>query len=203
MNVRFIEKDKLRQAAQSFQKEFNLPKHVPTPIENIAEFGFEIDIIPIPGLERAFDIVGFISKDLTEIRVDEHVYHHQQGRYRFTLAHELSHAYLHRTIFENADFDDADSWKNFATSGIGEADYARMEFQADYLAGLILVPETPLRRQFNLAIKKARATGLDVYVEREHAMNYIARHLSNEDIFNVSQKTVEIRISEDSLFDLS
>ena len=100
MAVPYLSDENLRQHADDFQKEFNLPKHLPVPIDRIAEFGFGIDIIPIPGIERAFDVVGFISRDLTEIRVDERVYKFQEARYRFTVAHELSHAILHRDVFQ-------------------------------------------------------------------------------------------------------
>lgn len=153
-------------------------------------------------MQRTYDIVGFISKDLTEIRVDEAVYQTQEARYRFTIAHELSHAILHAEILKKADFENLEQWKAFVANGIGDADYARLEYQANFLAGLILVPEKPLKIEFGKAIKLAEDNGLDPFREIEATKQYVANYLKQEQRFNVGFLTMKIRIEKDSLFDL-
>ncbi len=202
MAIRFIKDGEFRQIAADFQRDYNLPGNLPVPIDRIAEFGFGIDIIPLPGLERAYDIVGFISKDLSEIRVDEYVYLNQESRFRFTIAHELSHAILHAEIFQNASFQTTNEWKYFIESGIDDADYARLEFQANTLAGLLLVPEDRLKNEFTKAMKLVKQSGLDPFQEQDATTDYIAGYLRQEQLFNVSFETMKIRIQNDSLFEL-
>ena len=86
---------------------------LPVPIEEIIEFRFGMDIIPIPGLHAAFEVDGFISSDLKGITVDEFVYQQRPTRYCFTLAHELAHAVLHRRIYTAHKFTRVEEWKRF------------------------------------------------------------------------------------------
>lgn len=43
---------------------------IPVPIEAIVEFGFQINIVPIPGLLAVHEVDAFTSKDLQTIMVD-------------------------------------------------------------------------------------------------------------------------------------
>ena len=65
-------------------------------IEEIVEFDFRINIVPVLGLQREFEVEGFTSGDLKNIYVDEYTYTDRITRYRFTLAHEMGHIVLHR-----------------------------------------------------------------------------------------------------------
>jgi hypothetical protein len=94
-SVRHLSYDQLRRQAEAFLTRYHASKRIPVPIEQIVEFGLKLDIVPIPGLEEAFEVVGFTSSDLSEITVDEYVYESQANRYRFTLAHEDGHVVLH------------------------------------------------------------------------------------------------------------
>lgn len=94
----FFRYENLRQHAEDFLSEHHPGRQIPVPIEQIIEFRFGIDIVPMPGLSN-FDTVAYISHDLTEIRVDDFVYHHRPNRYRFSLAHELGHRVLHADVY--------------------------------------------------------------------------------------------------------
>ena len=110
--------DDLRKKAAEFLERYHPSGEIPVPIELIAERDFGIDIVPVPGLQGVlrsndFGVVGFITSDLKEIHVDECVFENRENRYRFTIAHELGHAVLHRDIYEKASFDSIEAWKEF------------------------------------------------------------------------------------------
>lgn len=128
------------------------PTTIPVPIEEIIEFEFGMNIIPIPGLHQGYEIDGFISSDLSEISVDQFVYESRPGRYRFTLAHELGHAVLHRKVYEAAAFSTIKKWKRFIEE-IDLQDYEWLEWQGYAFAGLILVPPAPLKKKFAEAVR--------------------------------------------------
>ena len=92
--------DDIRRRAADFLRTCHPAGTIPVPIEELVEFRYRIDIIPIPGLQGVFEVDRFISSDLKAITVDAFVYEHRPGRYRFTLAHELAHWVLHRRIFQ-------------------------------------------------------------------------------------------------------
>jgi len=73
----------------------NPTRVIPVPIEEIAEFKLGVNIIPIPNLQKTFEVEGFISSDLQNIYVDQFILYERPTRYRFTLAHEIGHIFLH------------------------------------------------------------------------------------------------------------
>ena len=103
----------LRRRAGDFLRTRHPAGTIPVPIEEIVEFRYRMDIIPVPGLQDAFEVDGFISSDLKAITVDASMQKHRPGRYRFTLAHELAHAVLHRRIFLANRFGRVEDWKRF------------------------------------------------------------------------------------------
>ena len=69
--VRFIKDDEFRRRAHGFLEAYHPIGGIPVPIEEIIEFQFGIDIIPMPGFHYNYEVDAFISTDLTEIRVDQ------------------------------------------------------------------------------------------------------------------------------------
>ncbi len=57
----------INRKAEEFLKKYHPSLSIPVPIEEIIEFQFHIDIVPLHGLHRAFEIDGFTSNDLTTI----------------------------------------------------------------------------------------------------------------------------------------
>lgn len=82
-----------------------------------------IDIIPLPGLHQSLEVDGFTQSDLSSIYVDEFVYKSRPGRYRFTLAHEVGHIVLHNDIYQKANFQNSQEWKDFINS-ISDTDHS-------------------------------------------------------------------------------
>lgn len=94
----FLSYDDLRRRAGDFLRTHHPAGEIPVPIEEIVEFHLGMDIIPVSGLHDAFEADGDIAGDLKSITVDVFVFRRRPTRYRFTLAHEVAHAVLHRRI---------------------------------------------------------------------------------------------------------
>lgn len=154
----------------------------------------ELDIIPILGLQLAFEVEGFMSSDLRSITVDQFVFERRPARYRFTLAHEIAHLCLHREILEKLKFSTVEEWKKFQLD-VDAEDYSWLEYQAYSFAGLVLVPPDHLRAEFEACEGMARAEG--VTLGSDAAYWYIAEALSGT--FQVSSGVIEKRLRKDGL----
>ena len=106
---------------------------VPFPVERAAEFhlGYAIDFLEMPE-----DILGGINFESKVIFVNPSVEAHE-GRYSFTIAHELGHHVLHREAY---------------LAGNGEAVMCRSgegrppeEVEADHFAEALLMPSDAVK----------------------------------------------------------
>ncbi len=167
-------------------------QQLPVPIEQIIEFQLHLDIVPLPGLEEAFEIVGFTASSLDEISVDQHVYEHRPGRYRFTLAHEVGHVVLHAALFKEHRFRGADEWKRFVRA-FPDLELSRLEWQAHSFAGLVLVPSEALQRELKSAAKQVKAKS--VTKEMDFAKALIIDLVATR--FQVSGDVIQRRVEYD------
>ena len=190
--------EQIRALADGFLRKYNPKKHTPVPIDEIVEFQFGIDIIPIPGLHESFEIDGFTSSDLQEITVDQYVYEHRQGRYRFTLAHEIGHIVLHSHIYKARKFRTTREWKAFVKS-IPEETHSWLEYQAYSFAGLILVPHDPLLTHAKRLVREVRRKITGIKNEEDIVRQVVAEALAKE--FDVSMAVIERRLTKDKIFD--
>lgn len=189
---------RLRDQAETFLRQYHANRSIPVPIDTIVERDFQIDIVPIPGLQEAFDTVAFITRDLTEIRVDEYVFRSRLNRYRFSIAHELGHRILHADLFRQLSFDDIEGWKDVVTNAIPEDQYGYVEFHANAFAGLVLVPEAELKQVFSQIVERAEAAGLDLADAGAGARDTIEEYVARE--FIVSPAVAHRRIEYDKLW---
>ncbi len=197
LNPSYLSYEGLRRRAGDFLRTHHPAGTIPVPIEEIVEFHYRMDIIPLPGLQEAFEVDGFISSDLKAITVDAFVYEHRPGRYRFTLAHELAHAVLHRRIFQACRFRRVEDWKRFQRE-MDEEDRRWLEWQAYAFAGLILVAEDPLRIEYQKAVRAASRVGLALKKAGDVARSYVADWLARR--FEVSPQVIERRLDKDELW---
>jgi len=186
---------RLCRLAAEFLGKCNPQDTIPVPIEEIAEVSLGLNIIPIPGLQRAFDVDGFIDSALAAITVDQFVLENRPARYRFTLAHEIGHLYLHREVFEGIKFSSIEEWKKFQLH-VDPEDYSWLEWQAYSFAGLVLVPRNHLQKEFEACEIRAKADGFSP--GSEATLWYICEVLSST--FEVSREVIEKRIDKDGLF---
>ena len=138
--------------AENFLKDHKAGNKIPVPIEEIIEFDLHLDIVPFPGLQRDFDIDGFIAGDLSCIYVDDFIFKHRPARYRYTLAHEIGHYVLHRKIMKSLRPSSVSTWKDFILN-IDTEEYDWLEWQAYTFAGILLVPQKFIEDDFSQQIK--------------------------------------------------
>lgn len=181
--------DQLRSAADEFLKRFWPTGDVPVDVEHIVDVELRLDVVPVPYLLDHSEIDGLLAADRSTIWVDEAAFSNPRFlyRYRFTLAHELGHWYLHREIFEAADFDSVGEWKEFI-SQISEEDRSWYEWQAYSFGGLILVQEEHLAEHIEAARKRAAAEGFDLDFDIEAHCEYVAEHVGRR--FDVSGQVI-------------
>lgn len=190
--------DDLRARANSLLQTHNPAGHIPIPIEEIVEFGFGINIIPIPGLLTVHEVDAFTAKDLRSIMVDlSTVESRSPNRYRFSLAHELGHVVLHADVYAQIEFLSIREWKQVVMS-LPEKDREWLEWQAYSFAGLILVPREPLMERLADAVRIASEQGFDVVENHEPAKDYVCTWLGRQ--FEVSSQVVEKRLDKDGLW---
>lgn len=190
--------DDLRGLAEKFLEEFHEERTLPVPIEEIVEFDFELEVIPLEGILDDLEIDAFLTSDLKRLYVDAFVMQHRHRRFRFSLGHELAHYELHLPLYEASRIASVRDWQALQDS-ISEEDYAWFEFQANAFAGLILVPAAELQEQFEIALQAARKAGLsETTLSSEAGKSYIARWLAGQ--FEVSEQVIEKRMEKDGLW---
>jgi hypothetical protein len=196
-SVPYYSTKEVSRKAEFFLHKYHPLLRIPVPIEEIIEFDFQIDIVPIHGLHRSFEIDGFTSNDLTTISVDAFLQESRPGRYRFTLAHEIGHVFLHRDFFRQSSFKSIEEWKNF-TQSISPREYGIIEWQAYQFAGFILVPPQMLKSKWQEAIAIAKEKGVLMGKRIEPATRqYLANWLAKQ--FLVSSEVIERCIDRDKL----
>lgn len=190
--------DDIRKLAEQFLVEFHDERTLPVPIEEIVEFDFELEIVPLDGILDDLEVDAFLTSDLKRIYVDAFVLEHRHRRYRFSLAHELAHHELHRSLYEGSRISSVRDWRA-AQEAVSEDDYAWFEFQANAFAGLVLVPRGELRQQFDAGIGAAEKAGLsESTLWSEAGKSYVALWLADQ--FDVSAQVIEKRMEKDGLW---
>jgi Zn-dependent peptidase ImmA (M78 family) len=147
-------------------------------------------------LRDLLEVDGFISSDLTCITVDQFVLERRLNRYRFTLAHELAHWYLHRELYAELKFGSLNEWKLFQTE-VDKTDYDWLEYQAYAFAGLVLVPTGHLKAQFQSAADAAERIGFGRDDEPEAFFEYVTETL--RETFQVSDAVIAKRLRSENL----
>ena len=206
LTIKYLTYAEIAKAARIFLGKYHSDNTLPIPVEEIIEFGMGVDIIPIPHLQKNFDVEGFTSSDLSSICVDDFIFKNRVHRYRFTLAHEVGHISLHADVFSEYQFDSIESWKNFQRR-IEPREYSKLEFQGYSFGGLILVPPDHLKNllsshlyEITPLITQARDQGLSRDLYLDYAIDNIASILAP--LFEVSNDVVTKRIKFDKLEDL-
>ena len=190
--------DALRRLAEEFLEEFHEERTLPVPIEEIVEFDFGIESVPMEGILDDLEIDAFLTSDLKQIYVDAFVLKHRYRRFRFSLAHELAHHELHRPLYEGTRIRSVHDWQAVQDS-ISEDDYAWFEFQANSFAGLVLVPAPELAHRYRGAVRAAQEAGLsDETLKSEAGKSHVARWLADQ--FEVSELVIEKRMEKDGLW---
>ena len=158
------------------------PHVLPIPIESIAEhyLGYDIEISD-EGVFANPLVLGGIMFDEKKIMVNAATESHE-GRYSFTLAHEVGHHVLHKAIFEAA--------HNAQMVCREDANKPIEERQADHFAGALLMPENSVRQLYkDLKIPNRNYSG--------KSMKAVARRIMTAGGFsNVSNQAMIVRLRQ-------
>ena len=199
MKIPFLKQEDLRRTAVELLSRLNPSGEIPVPIERIVEFDFGIDIVPSPGLIDLRGINGYLTSDRKSIYVDERLFRHGSSRYLFTLAHELSHSILHKDHYET--FTSEAEWEAFH-AGLEIHSISSAEWQADTLAGLILVPDSSIEDRCKTTVSTiaalVRKSSPDFDLTSEAFWSYAAKELGR--VYSVSSDTARIRLQNNLLW---
>ena len=195
MPLSFVRPERLEQIASELLTKFHPSLDLPVPIEQIVEFDFGLDIVPVENLYKEYGIEGWLANDMTTIHVDAYQYSNWLFKYRFTLSHELAHLLLHADLYSGKAFGTVEEWLKFQ-EGLDTALVDRYEWQARNLAGRILVPAEPLVRLAQQALDERRAD-LPPDVVPGLLWQYLAIPLAPK--FEVSDDVVAFRLSGDGI----
>jgi hypothetical protein len=192
MNVPFLSYDQLKAEAARVLLQSSYASRFPVAIELIVERDYKMDIVPIRGLQNAFNIDAFISRDMTSISVDDSVLDNRLNRYRFSLAHELGHRVLHREILGAMEFKTIEEWKSQIVQ-FPEPEYGNLEYQANTFANCQLVPEESLDRLFREALQRIKDAGMNPANQQDVCLDSMATWLGRQ--FEVSRDVVLNRLN--------
>ena len=125
----------------SYQNESDWSDEMPVPVERIAQshLGYDIEITD-EGLFEDPDFLGGIHFNDKLIQINGSIEDHD-GRFSFTLAHELGHHCLHREIFHEMSSDDEIMCRDAGEKPIAER-------QADLFAAYLLMPKNQVMKAF-------------------------------------------------------
>lgn len=199
----FKNTDEINSIAESFLEKYHSSFLIPIPIEDIIDQKLKINIVPMPDLKDSFgragfDVDAFISADFEDIVIDQYIYFNINNRFRFSLAHEIAHMLLHNDVYKKYKFNDRSEYIKFIEE-MPRKERGWFEWQADELAGLILVPRKVLKSEFMMAIEKIEnLTGMSKKQSEEFIVDEAIGDILAPK-FEVSNETMRIRLQKDKL----
>lgn len=191
--------EQIYQEAEKFLIAYHPERTLPVPIHEIIDIKLGIHIVPKYMLEKHIGLVGFLSNDFSTIYIDENVHDYQEARFRFTLAHEIGHLMLHKSMYKDLPFNSPEEWKSIQ---LEMKDDVRkwFEWQANCFAGLVLVPRDEFMNRVNKCVKAIDEEGIGLKDNWEFAWESMADYLARE-VFSVSQETILSRLHYDKIRD--
>lgn len=193
--VKFLKLNKIENAAlcllDAYGRKYGAVVEPPVPVEEIlcAHLGLTLEFDDLPTRLGMPDALGatWIAEKLVVVdqSLDPVENPRKEGRYRFTLGHEIGHWELHRHGFL-ADAAQPLLFGNKPEPSIVCRSGSRkepMEWQADMFSGLLLMPKDMV-----LAAWRQRFGNLDPYVAKNEMANLSAKWGLSDD----EQPTVEV-----------
>jgi len=188
MKVKYLPRGQIEAASLSLLDEygcrFGAVRRPPIPAEEIMEWFLELELgfDDLPRRLGMPDVLGATWVGEKRVLIDESLDPTLptvvEGRYRFTVAHEIGHWQLHRRYFQN-DPAQASLFTTSAEPSIVCRTGSRkdpMEWQADYFAGQLLMP-----KEMVFGAWEARYGSLEPYVAVDEIDDLSARWSLAED----------------------
>jgi hypothetical protein len=207
--VRFLEPEEIESAVaevlRNFSKATGREIAAPVPVEDILEKQMKVtlEIADLVSLLGMSDVLGAAWFDEGVVRVDKRILD-QEGRYCFTIGHELGHWVLHRPQLEAEKIAPTLFRARAAPPAVvcRNGDKAPAEWQADRFSAQLLMPKRLVRAAFNQArgdspipIKGLNARRDDSDVQA--SWRTIASEVIKQGNFsNVSNEAMRYRLSD-------
>lgn len=216
MKVRFLSEEEIETATLatlgSYGRRFGEVSAPPVPVEEVLECDLELDFgfedLAAAGLGE--DALGAMWAAQRRVRVDSSLdpteFPAKEGRYRFTVGHEVGHWQLHRHLFLANVGQDSLFGASSEPSVVCRAGLTKkppIEWQADAFAARLLMP----RRMVALAWEESRGAPDPLFLERKaqpttpirrrfrsDPVEEIAYELSR--VFRVSPQAMKIRLGD-------
>jgi Zn-dependent peptidase ImmA (M78 family) len=152
MKVPWISKEEIALKAmdliEAFQTMAGYIVRPPVPVEDIIERSLGLRLV-YEDLEKVFgsnDVLGATYVESKVICINERMFEHSsEGRLVFTCAHEVGHWVLHR---KHVDVEGKSNSEDKAIVCSLRNAKAPIEWQADYFAACLIMPEKEIRKAF-------------------------------------------------------
>ncbi len=198
IKIPYIKNEIIKINAKRFREKY-WDNCLPLDIEKIIDVRLEVNIIPIPELEKLCNTDALITSDWSCLYIDKDLFEDErrQNRLRFSLAHEIGHFILHKNFYASLEINSFEDFYGFIEL-IPAEQYGYLETQANKFAGHLLVPRELLNQYLNDELKKARAAiNIDKF-DKILLRSYIANPLAKK--FGISQESMEIILGEFDIF---
>jgi len=162
----------------------------PIPVERIAEkhLGYRIEITD-DDIYKDAEILGGIVFEDKVIQVNGSIENHD-GRYSFTIAHELGHHCLHKELFQKLSMESDEHTKMCRETG----EKLLAEQQADTFAAYLLMPSKFVKNGYIKAFGDTNEV-FDIGYKKRHMLGSIAsRVIESGDFNNVSLTAMTNRL---------
>ena len=173
-----------------YQNKFTWVPQCPIPVERIAEkhLGYCIEITD-DGIYKDAEILGGIIFADKIIQVNGSIENHD-GRYSFTIAHELGHHCLHKELFQKLSMESDEHTKMCRETG----EKPLAEQQADTFASYLLMPTKFVNKAYIKAFGDTNEV-FDIGYKKRHILGSIAsRVIESGDFNNVSLTAMTNRL---------
>lgn len=190
VKVRFLSKEVIAGSAdqllEDYSREHGVVREPPVPVEEILELHLRLSF-GFANLRRDLgvpDVLGALWVEDREVRVDEQldpdVHQGVEGRYRFTLAHEIGHWQLHRDALSKTQQADLPGGMRERPSVVCRSSEAKapIEWQADRFAADLLMPERMVREQWTRAKGNAAPLAYQDFQHTQYARRPPSRGLT-------------------------
>ena len=173
-----------------YQNKFTWVPQCPIPVERIAEkhLGYHIEITD-DGIYKDSELLGGIIFADKIIQVNGSIENHD-GRYSFTIAHELGHHCLHKELFQKLSMESDEHTKMCRETG----EKPLTEQQADTFASYLLMPTKFVNKAYIKAFGDTNKV-FDIGYKKRHMLGSIASRVIESGGFdNVSLTAMTNRL---------
>ena len=190
IEVKYLSPHELSEIGEQLLRRYNPANTFPVPIEEITELELGISILPVPNLRKDKAIDAYISHDFQHIIIDDDCYKRFITRTRFSIAHEVAHFLLHKSLYQSQGITTEEEYINFSRS-IPTQTVNRIEWQSYSLAGFILVPRAEFKILVDRAINVAGGSEKLSFLDLSNLVDDLKSH------FNVSGEVIQRRFKAD------